>query len=138
MNTSKQINPAPSYFSGSSSSAGIPVEVQFRHMRESQRVLGVLDQLMEKFDKYDLPGAKAIVLVDETHHKESTGVFQVKVRLTVPGERTYVARGQEKTGMHDGVYGAMASCFESIERQIVKWHGRRASYRSLKSYEAAA
>jgi ribosome-associated translation inhibitor RaiA len=107
-------------------------------MNESQRVRGVVGQLMEKFDKYAIPGAKAIVVVDETHHKESKGVFQVKVRLSVPGERIYVARGREKTGMHDGVYSAMAGCFDSIERQLVKWHTRRASHRALRAYEDAA
>ena len=138
MKTSTQVNPAPSYFNDDGFDPGIPVQVQFRHMSESKRVLGVIYQMMEKFDKYDLAGARIIVVVDETHHKENKGVFQVKVRLSVPGERIYVSRGREKTGMHDGVYSAMANCFESIERQLVKWHTRRASHRALKAYENAA
>ena len=136
MHTSTQIQPSSSYFNGSE--PAIPVEVQFRHMPESKKVLWLVDQMMEKFEKYPLPGAKATVVVDETHHRERKGIFQVKVRLSVPGERLYVARSFEQTGMHDGVYAAIADVFESIERQLVKRHGRRASRRHQKAYENAA
>ncbi len=125
--TSTHNNPAPSYYTESYS--GIPVDVQFRHMRESKRVIGVVQQLMEKFEKYDLYGARVTVTVDETHHREGKNVFQIKVRLNVPGERLYVARSQERTGMHDGVYVAIADCFEGIERQLNKKHARRSSHR---------
>ena len=138
MNTSKQIHPASSYFNEQESSSAIPVEVQFRHMKESKRVLWLVDQMMEKFEKYPLPGAKATVTVDETHHREAKSVFQVKVKLSVPGERLYVARGQEKTGMHDGVFTAISDCFDRIERQLVKRHTRRSNHRVHKDYEDAA
>ena len=115
MSEARRIKAEPSYSSTHEIYSDIPVEVQFRHMHEKRRVLGVIDQLTEKFAKYPLAGAKATVVIDETHHKESRGVFQVKVRLFVPGERLYVARSLEKTGLHDGVYGALADCFESIE-----------------------
>jgi ribosomal subunit interface protein len=138
MYTSKQINPAPSYFNEHASDAAIPVEVQFRHMRESQRVVWLVDQMMEKFEKYPLPGAKAYVVVDETHHREKTGIFQVKVKLHVPGERLYVGHSTEKTGMHDGVYSAIAEVFDSIEKQLVKRHGRRSRRRMIRAIEEAA
>lgn len=136
MHPSTQINPATSYFKGHGSY--IPVEVQFRHMRESKRVQWLVEQMMEKFDKYPLPGAKAHVVIDETHHREKTGVFQVKVQLSVPGERLYVARSSEQMGMHDGVYSALADVFDSIERQLNKRHGRRARRRLKGAYADAA
>jgi ribosomal subunit interface protein len=136
MNTSTQINPASSYFNGQNPM--IPVEVQFRHMRESKRVVSLVEQMMEKFEKYPLPGAKAHVVVDETHHREKKGVFQVKIKLFVPGEPLYVAHSSEQTGMHDGVFGAIADGFESIERQLVKRHDRRSRKRGQKAFENAA
>lgn len=136
MNTSTQLNQASSYFNGPDTM--IPVEVQFRHMRESKRVLSLVEQMMEKFEKYPLPGAKAHVVVDETHHREKKGVFQVKIKLFVPGEPLYVAHSLEQTGMNDGVFGAIADVFDSIERQLVKRHGRRSRKRGHKPYEAAA
>ncbi len=138
MHTSTQIQPSSSCFNGLGSEPAIPVEVQFRHMLESKKVLGVVNQMMEKFEKYPLPGGKATVVVDETHHRERKGVFQVKIRLSVPGERLYVAQSFEQTGMHDGVYAAIADVFESIERQLVKTHERRARRRSPKLYKNAA
>jgi ribosomal subunit interface protein len=138
MNRSTQTQPAPSYFNLENFDPGIPVKVQFRHMPESKRVLGVIDQMMEKFEKYPLPGAQVTVVVDETHHRESKGVFQVKIKLFVPGERLYVAQSMERTGMHDGVYAALSSVFESIERQLVKSHGRRAQRRMHRIEEQAA
>jgi ribosomal subunit interface protein len=138
MNTSTQINPASSYFNGHGIESHIPVDIQFRHMRESKRVIWLVDQMMEKFDKYPLSGAKIHVVIDETHHREKTGIFQVKVKLSVPGERLYIAQSSEQTGMHDGVYSAIADVFERIERQLVKRHGRRANRRHQKSYENAA
>ncbi len=138
MYTSTQLKSAPSYFEAQNAGAHIPVEVQFRHMRESKRVQWLVEQMMERFDKYPLAGAKAYVVIDETHHREKTGVFQVKVKLHVPGERLYVAHSSEKTGMHDGVYAAIADVFDSIEKQLVKRHGRRSIRRIHKAEQEAA
>lgn len=137
MHVSTQTNQTSSYVNGHGMDSYIPVEIQFRHMHESKRVIRLIEQMMEKFDKYPLPGAKAHVVIDETHHKESTGVYQVKAKLFVPGERLYVAGSSEKTGMHDGVYSAISDVFDTIEKQLVKRHGRRAARRH-KAYETAA
>jgi ribosomal subunit interface protein len=135
MYTSTQIEPSPFYFDGLEPESAIPVEIQFRHMPESKKVIWLVQQMMEKFEKYPLFGAKVTVVVDETHHRRRKGIFQVKVRLSVPGERLYVAQSAERTGMHDGVYAAIAEVFEKLERQLVKTHDRRAHRRAKKVYE---
>lgn len=108
----------------------IPVDIQFRHMPESKRVVGLIEQLMDRFDKYALHDAKVTVVVDETHHRVGKSVFQVKVKLMVPGERLYVAQGSEQPGRHDGIYVALNSVFDSVERQMVKRQGRRSKRRN--------
>lgn len=118
--------------------AAIPVKVQFRHMGESKRVVWLVHQMMEKFTKFPISGASAVVTVDETHHKEKTGLFQVKMKLKVPGEKLYVAQTAERTGMHDGVYSAVAEVFDSVERQLIKRHGKRSRRRVQRNYEDAA
>ncbi|MBN2703942.1 MAG: HPF/RaiA family ribosome-associated protein [Pontiellaceae bacterium] len=138
MYTSKQINSASSYLNGIETGSYIPVEVQFRHMHESRRVQSLVEQMMERFDKFPIGGAKAYVVVDETHPRGKEGLFQVRMKLSVPGERLYVAHSFEKTGMHDGVYGAVADVFDSIEKQLIKRHGRRARRRMQKAVEEAA
>ncbi|WP_372798609.1 HPF/RaiA family ribosome-associated protein [Pontiella sp.] len=132
MNTSRMTNPA----SSSVNDSGIPVKVQFRHMDESKRVIWLVNQMMHKFTKFPIAGASAHVTVDETHHKEKTGIFQVKMKLTVPGEKLYTAQSSEKTGMHDGVYSALADVFDSVERQLVRHHEKRS--RRYRAREKAA
>lgn len=117
---------------------GIPVTVRLRHMRGSRHVLKVVDQLMEKFDKYELSNAHAVVVVTKIRHHENKGAFEVKVRLTVPGEPLYTARSRETLGAHDGVYNALFDCFDRIERQLVKRRERRIARRIPCTYEAAA
>ena len=121
MTTSKPTKSTPSTVVES----GIPVRVQFRHMAESKRVTWLVNQMTRRFEKFPIPGASATVTVDETHHRESKGVFQVKMRLNVPGERLYTAHSAEKTGMHDGVYTAIAEVFDSVERQLIRQHQKR-------------
>ncbi|MDF7824194.1 HPF/RaiA family ribosome-associated protein [Pontiellaceae bacterium B12227] len=135
MNTSKLTTPAPST---GTATAAIPVNVQFRHMGESKRVTWLVNQMMDKFSKFPISGSTATVVVDETHHKEKKGVFQVKLKLSVPGERLYVSQSHEQTGMHDGVYTAIADVFDNVERQLIKRHGKRARRRAHKAYVEAA
>ena len=135
MNTSR-LNKTAS--STATAAAMIPVKIQFRHMDDSRRVTWLVNQMIDKFSKFPIVGASATVVVDETHHKQKKGVFQVKVKLSVPGEPLYVAHSHEKTGMHDGVYSAIADVFESIERQLVKRHGKRSKRRGHRAYTEAA
>ena len=65
-------------------------------------------------------------------------MFQVKMKLKVPGEKLYVAHSAEQMGMHDGVYSAIADIFDSVERQLIKRHGKRARRRTQRNYEDAA
>lgn len=95
-------------------------------MAESKRVIWLVNQMMHKFTKFPIPGAAAQVTIDETHRKEKTGIYQVKMKLTVPGEKLYTAQTSEKTGMHDGVYTAIAEVFDSVERQLIRQHAKRA------------
>ncbi|QBG48211.1 ribosome-associated translation inhibitor RaiA [Verrucomicrobia bacterium S94] len=129
MHTIRPIRSTASYFNHPSCT-GIPVTVRFRHMHGSQHMLTVVDQLMEKLDKYALSNAHVTVVVTKTRHHEDKGAFEVKIRLSVPGEPLYVARSRETLGAHDGVYHALADCFDRIERQLVKRHGYRIARRT--------
>lgn len=137
MHASKQIKSAASYFN-EQPITGRSVAVRFRHMHGSKHVHMVVDQLMEKLDKYALSNAHAVVVVTKTRHHEDKGAFEVKVRLTVPGEPLYAARSRETLGAHDGIYNALADCFDRIERQLVKRHTRRITRRIPRTCEAVA
>lgn len=102
-------------------------------MAESKRVTWLVNQMMDKFTKFPLCGASATVTVDETHHRRKKGIFQVKMKLSVPGERLYTAQSSEKTGMHDGVYSAIGAVFDSVERQLIRQHEKRSRHRAAKA-----
>ncbi|MFA7257477.1 MAG: HPF/RaiA family ribosome-associated protein [Kiritimatiellales bacterium] len=136
MHEFKQIKSAASFFSNQST-AEVPVSIQFRHMHGSRHVLTVVNQLMGKIDKYALSNAHVAVVVTKTRHHEGKGAFEVKVRLTVSGEPLYAARSREILGEHDGIYNALADCFDRIERQLVKRHTRRITRRIPRTCEAA-
>jgi ribosome-associated translation inhibitor RaiA len=137
MHASKQIMSTASYFNDEPTT-GVPVAVRFRHMHGSRHVLTVVNQLLEKFDKYALSDVHATVVVTKTRHHEVRGAFEVKVRLVVPGEPLYVARSREILGAHDGIYHALGDCFDRVERQLVKRHGRRIARRIPRTCEDAA
>lgn len=117
----------------SKTAPAIPVQVQFRHMPESKKVVWLVNQMMNRFTKFPIRGASAEVTVDETHHRESQSVFQVKMRLKVPGEALYTAQSAEQTGLQDGVYSALAVVFDSVERQLIRRHDKRARRRASKA-----
>jgi ribosome-associated translation inhibitor RaiA len=132
----KQIKFAASTFNDQPTTE-VPVSIQFRHMHGSSHVLTIVNQLMEKIDKFALSDAHATVVVTKTRPHEDKGVFTVKVRLAVPGEPLYVARSGEILGAHDGIYHALADCFDRVERQLVKRHGRRIARRISRTCEVA-
>ena len=136
MHVCKRIQSAASFFNDQSAT-GVSVAVRFRHMHGMRHVFMVVDQLMEKLDKYALTNAHAVVVVTKTRHHEGKGAFEVKVRLSVPGEPLYAARSREILGEHDGIYNALSDCFDRVERQLVKRHTRRIARRIPRPYEAA-
>lgn len=138
MNAFDRRDSASFNFTAQDSVATVPVDIQFRHMRESRRVIEQVEQLMDRFDKYSLQGARVDVVVDKTHHRLGKSVFQVKVKLKVPGERLYVAQSAEKPGRTDGIYVALATAFDHVERQLVKRHDRRSKRRTLHLYDEVA
>lgn len=134
----KRTKAAPSRFNEQAAPSEIPVDIQFRHMPESKRVGWLVEQMMERFDKYPLHDARVQVVVDETHHRSKKPVFQVKTKLWIPGERLYVAKSAERIGEHDGVYVAISKVFEMIERQLGKRHGKGIRHRCQPMYAQVA
>lgn len=117
---------------------GLPLQVQFRHMRESRAILHTVHQMAEKLEKFQLEGAHCEVVIDEAHHRSRTGIFEVTARLTVPGERLYVARSSEQDVTRDELHAAVADVFESLERQLAKSHDRRVWRKEQQAVECAA
>jgi ribosome-associated translation inhibitor RaiA len=131
-------SPSPFNFTDQDVAMAVPVDIQFRHMHESKRVQEQVEQLMGRFDKYTLPGAKMSVVIDQTHQRMGKSVFQVKAKLTVLGERLYVAHSMEQPGWEDGVFSALSTVFDSVEHQLVRRHGKQNKRRHVNAYDKVA
>ena len=105
----------------------IALQVQFRHMAKSHSIKHLVRQLTNRLEKFDLEGSHCTVVIDEMNHWNKGGLFRVSVRLTIPGDRLYVAHAEEEGGSHEFLHSAVRIAFGEIERQLKKQ--RRRSYR---------
>jgi len=113
----------------------IAVTVQFRHMPKSESIHQLVRLQAERLSRFELPGARCEVVIDEMHHFQRGGIFRISLRLKVPGERLYVAHAEEESGTHEYLYSAVRMVFDEIEVQLKK---RRKKIGRRKGIELAA
>ncbi|MDD3276618.1 MAG: HPF/RaiA family ribosome-associated protein [Kiritimatiellales bacterium] len=95
-------------------------QIQFRHMPKLNMMHQLVMQQLKRFADY----SRCEVVIDESRHGRS-GIYDISVRLSIPGERLYAAHVSETSGTRDFVYGAVSSAFDDIKRQLVKKRGRK-------------
>jgi len=103
-----------------------PVSVQFRHMPKSDAIESLVWQEAVALQRHSAPGAHCEVVIDETQDGTAGGVFEVRVRYTVPGDRVYAAQGSEQSGSHEYLYGAVRDAFGDIGHQLQRTRKRKA------------
>jgi ribosome-associated translation inhibitor RaiA len=64
------------------------------------------------------------VVIDESRHGQN-GVYDISVRLSIPGDRLYAAHISETSGTREFLYGAVSSAFDDIKRQLIKKRARK-------------
>jgi ribosome-associated translation inhibitor RaiA len=94
-------------------------QIQFRHMPKLQTMRQLVMQHLQRFARC----TRCDVVIDESRHGQS-GVYDISVRLSIPGERLYASHVSETSGSRDFVYGAVSAAFDDIKRQLVKKRGR--------------
>jgi len=98
----------------------ISLAVQFRHMAGLNSIrLAVADQL-ERITSLVTAGARCDVVVDNEHSARKEGVYEVSVRLHVPGQRLYVSQCTDSGATADVIYGMVYDVFDDIRRQLLK------------------
>jgi len=65
------------------------------------------------------------VVIGESRRSRTGGVYDISVRLSIPGERLYAAHISETGGSHEFLYGAVSAAFDDIKRQLVKKRARK-------------
>ena len=111
----------------------LAIKVHFRHMPKSSSIKALARQQAERLRHFDLAGGHCEVTIDETHHRRKSGVYKVTLRLTVPGQRVFVAHAEEKSSSEEYLYASVLLAFDEIERQLEKreHRTRRRETRSL-------
>lgn len=95
-------------------------QIQFRHMPRLAAMRQLVMQHLRRFSSC----SRCDVVIGESRHGHS-GVYDISVRLSIPGERIYAAHISETSGSRDFLYGAVSSAFDDIKRQLVKKRGRK-------------
>jgi ribosome-associated translation inhibitor RaiA len=113
----------------------IPLQVQFRHMPKSEAIFSLVRQETAGLQKLVAPDSHCEVVIDETQRRHFGGVYEVRIRLTVPGDRVYAAHGSEQSGSHEFLYGAVRDAFNELRQQLKK--NRKKKARRQRLLEAA-
>jgi ribosome-associated translation inhibitor RaiA len=95
-------------------------QIQFRHMPKLKTMQQLVMQHLQRFARC----TRCDVVIDESRH-DHTRVYDISVRLSIPGDRLYAAHVSETSGTRDFLYGAVSSAFDDIKRQLVKKRGRQ-------------
>ena len=95
-------------------------QIQFRHMPKLKTMHQLVMQHLERFTSC----SRCEVVIDESRHGQS-GVYDISVRLSIPGERLYATHISETSGSRDFLYGAVSAAFDDIKRQLIKKRSRQ-------------
>ena len=95
--------------------------IQFRHMPKLATMRQFVMQHVERFS----PVSRCEVVIDESRHDQTGGVYDISVRLSIPGERLYAAHISETSGSREFLYGAVSAAFDDIKRQLIKKRARK-------------
>ena len=96
-------------------------QIQFRHMPQLKMMRQMVMQHLERFTSC----SRCCVVIDESRHEHDGGVYDISVRLSIPGDRLYAAHICETSGSREFLYGAVSAAFDDIKRQLVKKRARR-------------
>ena len=99
----------------------IPVQITFRHMPSSAAVEARIHELAEHLGVISDRIQSCRVVLDSPHRHQNHGkVYNVKIRLAIPGEDVVVDMEKPDRGDHEDVYVVLRDAFVAAERQLKK------------------
>ena len=96
------------------------LNIQFRHMDSSTAMEQVIHDSTAKLLRFGAQRGSCEVVIDETHHWNKGGVFNVSVRLKIPGQKLLIATAQAENTSPDYLHAAIHTAFDDMERQLKK------------------
>lgn len=107
----------------------IVVSIQFRHMPKSHTLKELVQQQSSHLRSFAPDGGSCDVVFDAAHHKAHGELYEVSVRLKLPGEKLLVASAQELSGSPEYMCTAVFSAFDKIKLQMKKLRKRNLRHR---------
>ena len=74
----------------------------------------------DRLRRFNLAGSRCEVVIEKMHRRHKGIIFKGSVRLTVLGERLFVAHAEEKSDSSEYLNSAVRLAFDEIERQLEK------------------
>ena len=97
----------------------IPVDITFKDIERSEAVEARIRDWVEKLERTFDRIVRCEVVVDDPHkHHRKGNQFDVRVRLTVPGQEIVSSHHQGDNGAHEDVYVAVRDAFLATKRQL--------------------
>lgn len=101
------------------------LHIQFRHMDASASIEQVIHDYTEKLLRFGAQDGSCEVVIDETHHWNKGGVYNVSLLVKVPGKKLLIATAQEENTSSDYLHAAIHMAFDDMERQLKKQRSKK-------------
>jgi ribosome-associated translation inhibitor RaiA/cold shock CspA family protein len=97
----------------------IPLEIAFRNMEPSPALEARIRKLAAGLEKFSPQIIHCHVIVESPHRHQHQGrLFDVALRVTVPGGEIVIGRGDEASHAHEDVYVALRDAFKAARRRL--------------------
>lgn len=103
----------------------ISLIIRFRHMPGLDAIRQAVEQQLERLAALVPEGTWCEVVVDNGHPSGKESVYELSVRLHVPGQRLYVSHGSDSGTSPDVLYSVIFDVFDDLGRQMLKNRARR-------------
>ncbi len=115
----------------------IPLQISFHDVDHSDAAEERIRERAEKLEQFNDSIISCRVVVEKPHHHHHQGqLYNVRIDVKVPGQE-FIVKGDKGDHGHEDIYIAIRDAFDSMERQIRKYHERN-NKGSGKRHKAAA
>ena len=97
----------------------IPLDIKFHHVDHSEAVVARIREYAERLERLHPGIIRCQVSISQPHqHKHKGELYDVRIRLEVPGQELIVNREGSQNHAHEDVYVAIRDAFNALTRQL--------------------
>jgi ribosomal subunit interface protein len=96
-----------------------PLQVTFRGLEPTDALREAVEKRARELERFYDKIESCRVVVDGTHKRHRQGnLYQVRIRLTVPGDELVVSRDAPQHAQHEDLYLAINDSFKEAQRRL--------------------